>query len=300
MNPASVKARLRNLSIHEGKAYDYLQIHYMIERLLYRLSVSPYASDFVLKGGLLLHAIFEDKARATRDIDLLARHTSNSLENLKQVFTEICSISSDDAVVYDINTLSVEAIQEEADYHGVRVKVVGYLERSRSMLQFDIGFGDAIVPNPVQMIYPSLLGTDEIMLYAYSTESVIAEKFQAMVYLAQANSRMKDFYDIYMLSTVFDYEGPILQEALRQTLERRDTMDQPMPVLFTEQFAALPDKQTQWMAFTKRTHCEGISFEQILKQIYSFLFPVYQSIWQKQPFHFHWNHESNCWMEAQQ
>ena len=112
MNAASVKARLRNLSVREGKAYDYIQIHYMIERLLYRLSVSRYAQNFVLKGGLLLRVIFEDKARATRDIDLLGRHTSNTPEELKQIFEEICSISCDDAVIFNIETLTVEAIQE--------------------------------------------------------------------------------------------------------------------------------------------------------------------------------------------
>ena len=295
MNAASVKARLRNLSVREGKAYDYIQIHYMIERLLYRLSVSRYAQNFVLKGGLLLRVIFEDKARATRDIDLLGRHTSNTPEELKQIFEEICSISCDDAVIFNIETLTVEAIQEEANYHGCRIKVVGYLDRSRSLLQFDIGFGDVIVPNPVELTYPTLLGEDKIKLYAYSTESVIAEKFQAMVYLAQANSRMKDFYDIYMLSTTFHYSGTVLREAICQTLERRDTIKQAMPILFSEQFVALPDKRTQWAAFTRRIHCESLEFDQTLKRIRDFLFPVYQSIQQGQLFDFHWNPKEGCW-----
>lgn len=297
MNPDSIRARLRNLAIREGKPYDYVQIHYMIERLLYRLSISQYAGDFVLKGGLLLYAVFEDKARATRDIDLLGRHISNSPDSLKQVFTEICSIPCDDAVIYDSDSISVEAIQEDADYHGIRVKVECFIGRSRNLLQLDIGFGDAVVPNPVEMVYPSLLNMDEIRLYAYSKESVIAEKFQAMVYLAQANSRMKDFYDIFMLSTSFDFDGLILQDAVYQTLERRGTPDQTMPVLFEEQFWVLPDKQKQWSAFSKRVHCENIRFEHILNRIRTFLLPLYQSIQAKQAFAFKWSHAECRWLK---
>ena len=150
-NAASIKARLRNLAAKEHKPYDYVQTHYMIERLLYRLSISKYADDFVLKGGLLLHVLFTEKARATRDIDFLARFTSNSPENLKAIFTNVCAIKADDAVVFDPNTLTAEAITEGADYHGVRMKLTGFLERSRSVLQFDLGFGDVSVPHPERM-----------------------------------------------------------------------------------------------------------------------------------------------------
>lgn len=216
-NAASIKARLRNLAAKEHKPYDYVQTHYMIERLLYRLSISKYADDFVLKGGLLLHVLFAEKARATRDIDFLARFTSNSPENLKAIFTNVCAIKADDAVVFDPNTLTAEAITEGADYHGVRMKLTGFLERSRSVLQFDLGFGDVIVPHPERMVYPSLLGMDEINLWAYSRESIIAEKFQAMLYLAQANSRMKDFFDIYMMASTYDFDGRVLFEAVQQS-----------------------------------------------------------------------------------
>lgn len=176
-NAASIKARLRNLAVKEQKPYDYIQTHYMIERLLYRLSISRYADDFILKGGLLLHALFAEKARATRDIDFLARFISNAPDNLKSIFSEVCVIEADDAVIYDPATLTTETITEDADYQGVRVKLIGYLEKSRSLLQFDIGFGDIIVPKPERMTYPSLLSMDETTLWVYSKESIIAEKF---------------------------------------------------------------------------------------------------------------------------
>lgn len=295
-NAASIKARLRNVAMKEQKPYEYILTHYMIERLLYRLSVSQYVDSFILKGGLLLHVLFADKARATRDIDFLARYVSNAPDTLKQIFSDICVIEADDAVTFDPSSITTEAITEDADYQGVRVKLVGYIERSRSTLQFDIGFGDTIVPHPEQMVYPSLLEMDETNLWVYSKESVIAEKFQAMIHLAQANSRMKDFYDLYMMATSYSFEGVILEEAVSQTLTRRATSLPIEPVIFTASFAQMKDKQTQWIGFCKRIHCIDLSFQTTLSVISHFLMPVYQSILSEHDFLLHWNPDKCCWI----
>lgn len=131
VNPASVKAKLKNLAIKENKQFDYLLTLYFIERFLYRVSISKYSKNFVLKGGLLLYTILDEKARATKDIDLLAKQIKNELEELKTVFCEICDIKFDDAVVFDKSTMITERIKEDADYEGVRIKFLAYLEKNK-------------------------------------------------------------------------------------------------------------------------------------------------------------------------
>lgn len=291
----SIKARLFNLAVRSGKTNEYIQTHYFIERLLYRLSVSRYANDFVLKGGLLLHAMFDNQARATRDIDMLARQISNSPEQMVKVFREVCAISVDDGVTFDLDTISAELITEDADYPGIRMKIPSFLDRSRSYVQFDIGFGDVVIPNPERMRYPSLLDMEEADLWVYSKESIIAEKFQAMVYLAQANSRMKDFYDIAMLASTYDYDGTILREAVAKTLNRRATLLVAEPIVFADAFTTDKDKQKQWSAFIRRIRSVDTPFEHELSKIKVFLEPVYQAIIHDTDFLLTWHHEDGAW-----
>ena len=214
----SIKARLRNVALINGKPYDYVLTHYFIERVLYRISVSPYAQNFVLKGGLLLQAILEEKARATRDIDLLAQRVNNREDELLTMFKEILSINSDDGVIFDLDSLEASPITQEAAYQGISLTINAFLDRTKGRVHMDIGFGDVVTPNPISMTYPVLLDTSEIHLKAYSLESVISEKFHAMVDLAFANSRMKDFFDVSMLAITNDFDGDVLQQAIQSTL----------------------------------------------------------------------------------
>jgi predicted nucleotidyltransferase component of viral defense system len=296
INAESVKTKLKKLADESGKDFNYLLMHYLIERLLYRLSVSPYADNFILKGGLLLYTVLEHKARATRDIDFLARKIKNVPEELVRIFTKIVSLSSDDAVVFDAGSISVERIKEDAEYEGIRIKLTGFLDRSRHVLQFDIGFGDVVVPHPVPMSYPSLLDMEAPRLKAYTLESVIAEKFQAIIYLAEANSRMKDFYDIYELCASRDFDGPTLYTAIAKTFEHRKTYIPEMPSVFSERFSALPDKQTQWKAFQRRIGvAEGLEFLEVITTIKGFLFPVYSALYNKSEFSGRWNGKARTW-----
>jgi len=295
-SPASVKAKLRRLAAAENKPFDYLMMHYFVERVLYRLSVSEYACNFILKGGLLLYTILENDARATRDVDFLARRLNNAPEELANVFRDICAIEADDAIRFDLAAIAAERIKEGADYEGVRVKVTGYLDKSRHVLQFDVGFGDVIVPKPVTMEYPSLLDMERPKIQAYSRESVIAEKFEAMIALADANSRMKDFYDVYMLSRMFDFEGLVLYEAIRQTMERRATPLSTAPAVFTEGFANAKDKQTVWQAFQKRIRvAEDVSLPEVLERIYAFLHPVYTAVLSENEWMKRWDSAGAYW-----
>ena len=298
MNKAdSIKSRLKNLAIAEKKQFDYLLMLYFIERILYRISVSKYRDVFVLKGGLLLYTILDDKARATKDIDLLARELASTLDGLQKIFKEVCSIEADDAVRFDTETIRAERIKEDAAYEGVRIKVTAFLDKSKKTLQFDIGFGDVIVPKAVEMEYPSLLDMDTPKIKAYSIESVIAEKFEAMLYLAEANSRMKDFYDVYVLSKTSCFDGRVLYEAISQTLQRRGTPLSKTPTVFSEEFRGLKDKQTQWNAFMRRIETKiDAGFDDVVLLVKVFLSPIYECILNEEEFFGQWDKNALEWL----
>ena len=292
----SIKALLRNLAIRNGKPFEYVLTHYFIERVLYRLSVSPYAAHFVLKGGLLLQAVLEQQARATRDIDLLAEQLSNQTDDLRRIFKEICSIEADDGISFDIDSIQAEPITQNADYHGVSLSFFAYLDRTRERIHIDVGFGDTVIPNPNSMTYPSLLNTDAIVIRTYSLESIISEKFHAMVDLSFANSRMKDFYDIVMLACNNSFKGPVLQHAIQATFKTRSTDMPLLPAVFTDAFLQDRDKQTQWKAFMKRSNAENLDYTDALKLIKAFLQPLYDRLIAEQLYDSEWDYRSQAWL----
>lgn len=277
--PASIQGRLRNIALQEKKSFDLILLLYLQERFLYRLSVSTYADKFILKGGLLLFSMTNFQTRPTKDIDFLARQISNDMEQLKDAFQRVSQISNPiDGVIFDEENITAERITEDADYQGVRIKIRASLGRMRKQLQFDIGFGDVIVPKPRTIDYPVLLDMDVPILKAYSIESVIAEKFEAMITLSIVNSRMKDFYDIYILLTRHNFDGRVLQESVFETFSRRGTIIERSHVMFTNAFAQDPSRVSQWMAFLNRTSLDSIPFETIMNHIRTFLQPVYEAI----------------------
>jgi predicted nucleotidyltransferase component of viral defense system len=292
---ASVKARLKTIADKEQKPFDFLLMLYMIERLLYRLSISNYNEKFVLKGGLLLYVHLEDRARPTRDVDFLARRISNDVESITKAFQEICKIECNDGLVYDTDHLIAERIKEDADYEGLRIKINGYLEKSRQTLQFDIGFGDVIVPKSLIMNYPVLLDMDCPEIHTYSIESVVAEKFEAMISLSFLNSRMKDFYDVFTISEKFNFDGRVLYEAIFETLQRRGTDLVKQPAVFMVDFLQDKTKQTQWEAFINRTTKQKLEFGVALTRIKDFLAPVYNQILQEREFFEQWDKASRTW-----
>jgi Domain of unknown function (DUF1814). len=297
MNPASIKEKLKNVAKREGKPFDYLLTLYLIERFLYRLSISRYADKFVLKGGVLLYTILDEKARATKDVDMLARELNNSLENFSDILREICTMESDDALFFDVETLSTERIKEDAAYEGVRVKISAFLDRTKKVLQMDIGFGDIVVPGAVRMEYPSLLEMEQPVIQAYSIESVIAEKFEAMIFLAEFNSRMKDFYDICSLANLYDFEGAILQSAITSTFMQRKTKLLVEPAIFTEEYKVSEEKNRQWDAFKRRiASTNEWSFEDVIGILVTFLQPIYDAVVQNQTFEKSWDAGSRQWI----
>lgn len=294
---ASVKDRLKNKSRSTGKTMQELLIAYGLERTIYRLSKSEYKEHFILKGGIFLYALYEGSyARATTDIDFLAQRISNDTEKIKQVFAEIFLVEADDPLRFDIETLSVKPIADMKKYHGVNVSIIAYLDRTSINVSIDIGFGDVIFPDKVEMDFPVVLSDESPQVYAYSLCSTVAEKFEAIVSLAYDNSRFKDYYDIYVLSTTQDFEGKELLEAVRETFENRHTSIAEI-VAFEDGFADDPLRQTRWKAFVKKKKAMmPVSLEETIKVIQQFMQPVVDAIIHNEAFEDRWSHDEQKWM----
>jgi predicted nucleotidyltransferase component of viral defense system len=271
--PASVRARLLNISRATARPYAELLQYYAIERFLYRLGESKHRSRFILKGALMFHAWGAPLSRSTKDIDLLG-YTDNAVENLVAIVQEICAQSVEpDGMIFDREQVRGQRIKEGAEYEGVRLRFLALLGKARIHMQVDVGFADVVIPHPITVDYPTILEMAGPQLRGYSRETVVAEKVHAMVVLGTLNSRMKDFYDVWLLAHHFDFEGIILQEAIRQTFSQRKTaIPQKLPVAFSDQFAR--DKQNQWQAFLRRTRLDlGFKeFDKIINDCQTFLF----------------------------
>ncbi len=217
----SIKTRLLNLARDEKQEYMKGLVRYLHERLLYRISVSAYKRNFLLKGNSLLFALDGFKARPTIDIDLLGEKISNDQENLRNAFRGICSIAcEEDGVTFDADSLTLEPIAIEKKYPGTCVKITVHLDTIVQQISIDIGFGDVVTPYPLSLDYPLLLDdVPSVELYAYSLETLIAEKFHTMVDRDESNSRMKDFFDVYQLFTCHDIDRDLLQEAIISTFK---------------------------------------------------------------------------------
>lgn len=249
---ASVQARLQNHARATKRPFQELLQYYAMERFLYRLSTTSHRARFVLKGALMLHVWEAPLARATKDLDFLGR-LDNSLESLEHVVREVCGANVEpDGMVFVPATVKTERIKEGADYEGVRVRFVGLLGKARVTIQLDVGFGDVVTPGAVDIRYPALLNFPAPALLGYPRETVIAEKFQAMVYLRTLNSRMKDFYDVGLLAKQFAFEGSLLAKAVAATFANRETAIDVAPIAFTPDFTEQASTVAQWTAFRKR------------------------------------------------
>jgi hypothetical protein len=225
-----------NLARQRKEDFGLLLTKYGLERILYRIALSNYRDIFVLKGALLFELWTEERYRPTRDADFLARG-QNDPKRFERIFREICAIRADDGFFFAVNTVKAERITEDGDYEGIRVKFIGNLENARIPIQIDLGFGDVITPAPVETEIPSMLDLTPSKLLTYPRDSVVAEKFEAMVSLGIANSRMKDFHDIQCLSREFSFEGIILSEATKKTFAARSTqLPSGIPLALTAEF----------------------------------------------------------------
>ena len=280
----SIRTSLKNISDSKQTKFQFITTRFFHERLLYRLAISKFANNFILKGGELLYAIEGFHIRPTMDIDMLANKISNDMEEIKQIFQTICSVKyDDDCVILDTESIETIKILEKDKYSGIRVFINASLDTIRQRLQIDIGFSDIITPAPINLSYPVLLDeleTPEIK--AYSIETVIAEKFQTMIALGIFNSRMKDFYDVYTLLKNSNINSENLSEAIFQTFKNRNTDfadNQDNHEFFKQSFRKDEKRQAMWKAFLRKTNIsENLKFSDVMENILETLQPIYNDL----------------------
>lgn len=278
MNIESIKSKLKQYSKEHKKIHQYTLIRFFQERFLYRLSLSRYKDYFLLKGGALVYVFGAEESRYTKDIDFLMTKLEAKQENLLIIFKEIGQIQSEDGIIFNTDQIVIETIQKEGQYTGTRVRIGGNLGNIKQQLQIDIGVGDYVTPGPQEIEYPTIIsGLNHPILKAYSIETLIAEKFEAMISLGEYNSRMKDFYDIYQFVETSDLS--ILFNAIRNTFSRRKTTVVFEHPVFTEEFYRNDKRKKQWDIFVKKNELNNIDFDKVFEKMIIFLKPIYDKLY---------------------
>ncbi len=287
---ASIRQKLLNHARKRSEDFQVVLTQYALERFLFRLGQSTYSDDYILKGAFLFLIWTNQPYRPTRDLDLLG-FVENSAEQLLAIFRDLCDINADDGLVFEADSLSAERIREDLEYHGLRIKLLAKLEMARIPLQIDIGFGDVVTPRPAYESFPTILTMPEPRIRTYSKESVISEKYEAMVRLGIANSRMKDFYDVWVLAKEFDFQGKRLTQAMKATFRKRQTtLPDSAPIALRSDFYQDPVKQGQWKAFhaRRRLRIAPGDLNDVIDLIGSFLLPPTEALSQGQTFQMMW------------
>jgi len=271
----SYRAKLLALARDRGEDFQFLLGRWVVERFLYRLATSSHKNSFILKGATLFLAWDGRLYRPTKDLDLLAFGSAEVAE-VTQRIRDVCAVPENDGIIFDLDQLQGERIKEDAEYEGVRVRVPATLDKARVSMQIDIGFGDLVDPQPTELSLPVLLPLDPPVLRGYPPEAVIAEKFHAMVVLGIANSRLKDFFDIWTLARSRQFDLQRLSHSVRSTFERRRTaLPETVPLALTAEFWEDRSKQTQWTAFGNRLGLGKLPALSVIgEEIASFLIPV--------------------------
>lgn len=290
---ASVRQKLLNKSKERKEDFQYLLTRYAAERLLYRLSKSRYSNQFILKGASLFFIWEENPHRPTNDVDLLGLQ-QGSPETLRDIFRDICTAPiEDDGLIFDGNSIEAAEIREDTAYGGIRVVLRALVENAKISLQIDIGFGDAVTPKARIASYPVILDFPAPVLRVYPRETVTAEKFQTMVTLGVLNSRMRDYYDLWILARDFEFSGKTLQDAIRKTFARRRTAlpEKDVPTALTDAFYSDRMKQTQWKSFLVKSallNDEASDLSQVVSDLRAFLMPPTKALAAGKPFSKKW------------
>jgi predicted nucleotidyltransferase component of viral defense system len=295
---ASVRQKLLNRAKNDKRPFNELLQYYAMERFLYRLSQSTHSKHFILKGALMLRVWKSPELRPTMDIDMLGR-TNNDETNIISQITEILNVEVEaDGLNFDIESIQSERIKEDADYQGVRIRFHGRLDSAKINMQIDIGFGDVVHPCPEEYDLPTMLNFTAPRLLCYSKESAIAEKLEAMIKLGTLNSRMKDFFDIWLLSRQFNFNGNQLLQAIQLTFKQRNTELPDNIIAFQTPF--ILEKQIQWQAFCRRINQEYLptDLSVIIAQVAIFLNPIIAAVRSGQSFTQNWI-APNEWSDAQ-
>lgn len=273
---ASVRARLNTLARGSHRPFQEVLQYYGLERFLYRFSKSRHRERFLLKGALMLRVWEAPESRPTRDIDFLG-FVENEITSLERIVREVCEVAvEDDGLVFDASTVAGERIAADAEYEGVRVRFNGFLENARIPMQVDVGFGDVVKPGADDGDYPTLLEFPAPHLRMYPRETLVAKKFQTMVRFGTVNSRMKDFFDVWLIARQFDFDGALLARAMSETFRNRGTEMESEPVALSSAFTTAESTQKQWAAFVDRSRLTSAprTLDDIRDPLRAFLLPV--------------------------
>ena len=294
---ASILARLLTLAKQRGDDYNLLLNRFGMERLLTRISISPHAERFLLKGALLFALWYDNPHRPTRDADLLGFGPDDEA-SLIATFREIAAMDLGDGIVFDPDSVKADAIREDNTYGGTRITLMARIGSARCALQIDVGFGDAVTPGPQTVAYPTLLGDFPApTLRVYPVYTVIAEKYQAMVMLGQANSRMKDFFDLAVIARRTELDGATLAAAIAATFARRQTaLPIERPLALTKQFSADTAKLRQWQAFLNKNRIEAASLGDTVALLDDLLWPPTEVAAAGSQATATWRPDALCWV----
>ena len=288
---ASVLARLKNYATETKQTFNEVLIYYGLERFLYRISVSRHENQFILKGALVMLTWPQSHIRTTSDMDLRS-YINPDLQTVIEIMREICELeTAPDGIEFDPNTVTATNILETASCPGIRVRLTGYINKTRIHLQIDLAFTDPVFPKPIKANYPSILQFPEPRILVYPKETIIAEKLEAAVQLGEINTRMKDFYDLWQISSNFEFRGITLVTAVRSTFRSRNTGIPPtVPLALRSEFAK--NNQKLWKAFLSRINAiepRLQSLEEVIKTIREFLMPVIEAVDQNADFQKMWD-----------
>ena len=276
----SVFQRLLNLARAEKTDFNMLLVRYGAERLLYRLSISSYSKRFILKGASLFLVWRGQNFRVTRDVDLLCFGTQD-LDHMEVLFREVCGLECpEDGILFSPETVKVSTIRDDQEYPGLRITLNGSLHGARIPVQVDVGFGDVVTPSPEPIRFPTLLEGPAPEMLAYPRHTMVAEKLEALVRLGIASSRMKDIYDLSLLSKLFAFEGGTLLDAIEKTFTRRKTdFPEGVPMALSEMFATDRIKKEQWNAFIRKANPEMAQkdLQKAVAEVAVFLLPILES-----------------------
>ena len=272
---ASVRAKLLNKARAEKRDFTLVLTRYALERLLYRLSISTHADHFLLKGALLFHLWFDVPLRPTRDMDLLGFGLAEE-PYLIAAFSDLCALDVDDGIRFDAQSIRAEEIRKEANYAGIRVTLLGWVDGARCPIQVDVGYGDAVTPGPEAVEYPVMLdGFPVPKLRVYPRYTVVAEKLEALISLGVANSRMKDYFDLSVLLERETLDTDLLAQAIKATFERRGmSVPDVVPIGLTDEFAHDSSRQLLWLAFLKKNELPPEPLPAIVDRLRSALAPA--------------------------
>lgn len=264
----SVRSRLKNIAIKEGSDFNAVLTRYGLERLLYRIGESEYSKQFLLKGALLFNLWYDMPHRPTKDIDLLG-FGDNDLAYIKQTFSNICRISADDGISFLSESVTVDTIKKDGGYTGARVELFGELAKAKIKIQIDIGYGDAVTPGPIDAHYPVLLSDlPAPKIRTYPIYTVIAEKLHAIALLGMANSRLKDYLDLYVLLNNEQIDNQVLAKAIQATFNRRGmSLPEALPIGLTDEFANDPSRESMWKAFLRKNELEQKPLTEVIAGI---------------------------------